>query len=112
MDQAARYGFAEVVSWLHFNRSEGCTRNAIDLAAREGHFGVVKWLFHMRRDGCSSHAMAMAVAGGQFEIATWLHGNICTDWTGNIVDIAAAKCPLPFLFGCIKPSQCIPPGMQ
>jgi hypothetical protein len=36
MDNAALYGHLEVVKWLHVNRQEGCTNNAMDLAAENG----------------------------------------------------------------------------
>ena len=33
-----------IVRWLHENRNEGCTENALDDAAEEGHLDVVRWL--------------------------------------------------------------------
>jgi hypothetical protein len=38
MNSAAENGHLEVVQWLHENRSEGCTEDAMDFAARNGHF--------------------------------------------------------------------------
>lgn len=40
MDEAAKYGFLEVVQWLHENRIEGCTGGAMDMASRHGHLEV------------------------------------------------------------------------
>ena len=37
MDCAAECGQMEVVIWLHHNRNEGCTTNAMDWAAEMGH---------------------------------------------------------------------------
>lgn len=36
MDVSAMYGHLDVLRWLHENRLEGCTTNAMDWAAREG----------------------------------------------------------------------------
>jgi len=36
MDGAARFGHLHVVEWLHDNRSEGCTKDAMDGAASYG----------------------------------------------------------------------------
>jgi ankyrin repeat protein len=38
MHWAARNGHLEVVQWLHENRKEGCTINAMNWAAECGHF--------------------------------------------------------------------------
>ncbi|EGZ06799.1 hypothetical protein PHYSODRAFT_530006, partial [Phytophthora sojae] len=43
--------------WLHENRSEGCTTNAMNSAANRGHLDVVKWLHANRTEGCTSQAM-------------------------------------------------------
>jgi hypothetical protein len=42
MDYAARNGHVDVVKWLHENRTEGCTTNAMDDASYNGHVDVVK----------------------------------------------------------------------
>jgi len=44
MDWAARFGYLEIVKFLHENRTEGCTVDAMDYAAQHGHFEVVKFL--------------------------------------------------------------------
>ena len=36
MNYAARYGHLDVVKWLHENRREGCTENAMNCAAQYG----------------------------------------------------------------------------
>ncbi len=43
MDFAAHNGHLEVLTWLHENRNEGCTTNAMNWAAEHGHLEVVKW---------------------------------------------------------------------
>ena len=44
MDCVAERGHLEIVKWLHFNRTEGCTTKAMDCAAEKGHLEVVKCL--------------------------------------------------------------------
>jgi hypothetical protein len=44
MDWAAENGHLQVVEWLHENRTEGCTTNAMDSATHNGHLHVVEWL--------------------------------------------------------------------
>ena len=45
MDWAASNGQLEVVKWLHKNRSEGCTPEALFWAASKGHLEIVKYLY-------------------------------------------------------------------
>jgi hypothetical protein len=45
---AAYNGHLDVVKWLHANRTEGCTKNALDWAAIYGHIQVVHWLHKNR----------------------------------------------------------------
>lgn len=44
MDEAAKNGHLDVVTWLHENRQEGCTGGAMDMAGRHGHLEVTSWL--------------------------------------------------------------------
>lgn len=44
MDWASQYGYLNIIKWLHENRTEGCTKNAMNYAAMNGHFDIVKWL--------------------------------------------------------------------
>jgi hypothetical protein len=44
MNWAAARGHLEVVQFLHVNRTEGCTTDAISLAAQNGHLDVVHFL--------------------------------------------------------------------
>ncbi len=40
-----------MVAWLHWNRNEGCTYEAMDRAAQNGHLKVVQFLHTHRREG-------------------------------------------------------------
>jgi len=44
MNWAARINHIEIVKWLHFNRSEGCTKQALKWAKLYHHREVVQWL--------------------------------------------------------------------
>jgi hypothetical protein len=54
---AARNGHLALLEWLHRNRAEGCSEDAMDWAARNGHLEVVQWLHRYRAEGCSKDAM-------------------------------------------------------
>lgn len=66
-------GHLAVVKWLHDNRSEGCTTDAMDEAARNGHLDVVRWLHENRSEGCTTWAMDRAALRGDFDILLYLH---------------------------------------
>jgi hypothetical protein len=44
MDWAAMNGHLDVVQWIHANRTEGCTANAMDWAVKYGHIHIIEWL--------------------------------------------------------------------
>ena len=44
MDSVAKKGYLSDIVWLHKNRTEGCTTDAMDWAARNGHLEVIKEL--------------------------------------------------------------------
>ncbi|KAH9078073.1 hypothetical protein Ae201684P_019176 [Aphanomyces euteiches] len=80
MDLAAHFGHLNVVKFLHINRTEGCSSEAMELAAEHGHMEVLQWLHANRSEGCSSYAMDHAARNGHLEIVQWLHaqGYECT----------------------------------
>ncbi|OQR86030.1 hypothetical protein ACHHYP_11076 [Achlya hypogyna] len=57
MDRAAKDGYLDVVRFLHNERPEGCTVAAIDGAAENGHLEIVKFLAMQRREGHSPRAL-------------------------------------------------------
>lgn len=95
MDAAARRGHLDVVKWLHYNRTEGCTPNAMDSAACCcGSLEMIKWLHFNRLEGCTTHAMtaatrSSATASEQFEIIKWLHQNRTESCTNQLLAVVA-----------------------
>ena len=53
---------------LHENRSEGCTKYAMNLAAGNGHLHVVQWLHKNRTEGCTEDAMNLASENGHLHV--------------------------------------------
>ncbi|ETI33260.1 hypothetical protein F441_19917 [Phytophthora nicotianae CJ01A1] len=71
MDEAAANGHLQVVKWLHENRGDGCTTQAMDCAAANGHLDTIQWLHSNRTEGCSKDAPIWAAEVGHFEVK-WL----------------------------------------
>uniref|UniRef100_K3W8V4 Ankyrin repeat protein n=1 Tax=Globisporangium ultimum (strain ATCC 200006 / CBS 805.95 / DAOM BR144) TaxID=431595 RepID=K3W8V4_GLOUD len=57
-------GHLKIVSFLHENRTEDCTTQAMDCAARRGHLDVVMFLHENRNKGCTIVVMDLAAANG------------------------------------------------
>ena len=66
-DDLAKQGNLDGIKWLHKNRTEGCTKYAMDWAASNGHLEVVKWLHKNRIEGCTTIAMDWAASNGHLE---------------------------------------------
>ncbi|EGG24296.1 hypothetical protein DFA_06446 [Cavenderia fasciculata] len=76
MDRAASGGHLEMVKWLHFNRSEGCTKQALDNAVsiRGGKgLDVARFLQANRTEGCSKSAYVYTIESGSLESLHFLH---------------------------------------
>ena len=83
---AVRQGRLDVVKWLHENRNEGCTTDAMDHAASNGYLDVVKSLHENRKEGCTEWAMNWAAENGHFGVVHWLRENNCrncVNWSIN-----------------------------
>lgn len=63
----------EMVQWLHVNRTEGCTANAINFAAALGDIKIIKWLHENLPPGLRANAMDFAAKYGQLEVLKYLH---------------------------------------
>ncbi|KAL7751092.1 hypothetical protein RI367_003672 [Sorochytrium milnesiophthora] len=89
MDNAAEFGQAETVQWLHFNTQLGCSKAAIGLAAALGRLDIVRFLHEHRSDGCTRDAMDKAAAGGHIDMLAWLHEHRTEGCTSAAVTQAA-----------------------
>ena len=90
-DWAAMHGHHKVVKWLHENRAEGCTKDAMFWAALNGHLEVVKWLHENRTEGCTKDAMDYAARNGHLEIVKWLDiqwsmGNVSINTSSRVLN--------------------------
>jgi hypothetical protein len=69
----------EVVEWLHHNRTEGCTYEAVSDAAKNGYLDIVEFLVQHRKDDCDlKDALEGAEEFNQFEVADFLKREIET----------------------------------
>ncbi|KAF4028311.1 Ankyrin repeats (3 copies) [Phytophthora infestans] len=91
MDIAAELGHLSILQWLHVNRSEGCTTEAMDNAAAVGNLEIVKWLHLNRGEGCTKQAMNDAAANGHLAVVEWLHEHRGEGCDKSAVSNAAAK---------------------
>ncbi|POM66369.1 Hypothetical protein PHPALM_17773, partial [Phytophthora palmivora] len=83
MNRAAEFGHLHVVKWLHENRPEGCSTEALDCACHLGHLDVAKWLYANRREGCGKWAMDLAASCGHLHVVKWLYQDLhkcCSSW--------------------------------
>lgn len=61
MDDAAAEGNLEIVKWLHENRSEGCSSQAINRACEGNHVSVAEYLCKNRKEGFTPDAIVSAI---------------------------------------------------
>ncbi|KAG9401652.1 hypothetical protein AC1031_009507 [Aphanomyces cochlioides] len=73
---ASAMGSLEIVKFLHENRQEGCTTEAMDAACTNGHVDIVKFLMEHREERCSSEALSQAIYGGHLNVVKFLLENI------------------------------------
>ncbi|ETL86474.1 hypothetical protein L917_14092, partial [Phytophthora nicotianae] len=66
------YGHLNVIQWLHANRTEGCTTDAMNRAAWNGHLDIIQWLHPNRTEGCTTEAMDWAAKNGHLHVVQWL----------------------------------------
>jgi hypothetical protein len=69
---AAEKGYIDIVKYLHENRKEGCSANAMGRAAMFGHFDVVKWLYENRTEGCINNDIGNTLHYGYNDIFEFL----------------------------------------
>ncbi|KAI8929871.1 hypothetical protein BC831DRAFT_441366 [Entophlyctis helioformis] len=83
MNRAAGKGHLHVVKWLHANRTEGCTTNAMDGAAANGHLHVVTWLLAHRTEGFTYEAL---IESKTDSIATTLIKSLTPEQRASMAD--------------------------
>ncbi|KAL2914099.1 hypothetical protein HK105_206357 [Polyrhizophydium stewartii] len=89
MGYAAENGHLDVVKWLHANRTEGCSTDAIESAARNGHLAVVKWLLKNRTEASIDDAAKSAACYGQLAVIQLIHKLAPDALTVDIINTAA-----------------------
>ncbi|KAI8851268.1 hypothetical protein BC829DRAFT_387730 [Chytridium lagenaria] len=100
MVQAATGGHLNVVKFLHENRDEGCSYEAIENAAEGGHFGVamegaarngcvelVKYLHDMGAE-ITAHVLTLAAWGGRLDVVQFLHENCIEGYLPQAMELA------------------------
>lgn len=65
----------QVLKFLHENRREGCTTDAVDNAASGAHLDILKFLTSNRAEGGTVYAMTLAAWHGHLDVVKWLHDN-------------------------------------
>ncbi|EGG22291.1 hypothetical protein DFA_04409 [Cavenderia fasciculata] len=89
MDIASSKGFIDIVKYLHYNRTEGCSSDALDYTAPNGHLEIVKFLHFNRREGCTTYAMDWAAGYGHIEIVRFLQEHRSEGATNHAMSRAA-----------------------
>lgn len=118
IDEAAASGSLELVKWLHKNRKQECSDDAMSRAAYRSHIDIVQWLQNNREEYCSEETfhkcaefgrlemlklfheneyefdidtftMDWAAEAGHLEVVKWLHENRTEGCTTMAVDAAA-----------------------
>ena len=79
MNTAAEYSSFNIIKWLHYNRSDGCTEYAMDIAADKGNLEILEWLHINRDEGCSIDALMYAIENEHLHVVIWLHENRLND---------------------------------
>ncbi|EFA75839.1 hypothetical protein PPL_10894 [Heterostelium album PN500] len=74
MDAVARCNL-DIVKFLHYNRSEGCSIDAMNNAIGYGQTETVKFLYENRTEGYSDESVEFAAIEGHLEILKYLQQN-------------------------------------
>ncbi|EFA75935.1 hypothetical protein PPL_10509 [Heterostelium album PN500] len=91
-DAAASNGHLQLVQWIHANRSEGFTREAINRASEHGHLSLVQFLHENRSEGCTKDALHMAACNGHLEVVQFLWENRTEGfYSGQTLNMVAAR---------------------
>ena len=86
--------FLDIIMWLHENRTEGCTKNAIYEAVRNGHLGAVEFLSVNRTEFCIDEAIDIAREWGHTDILQYLVGFMTSgEWLYYPILCVLSFCP-------------------
>ncbi|EGG22216.1 hypothetical protein DFA_04334 [Cavenderia fasciculata] len=88
MENAAKCGNIDVVKFLHENRSEGASTMAMDYASMYGYFEIVKYLHEHRSEGATTMAIEYAAQHGHIDIVKFIHQNLCEGIATNAIRYA------------------------
>ncbi|KAL2914264.1 hypothetical protein HK105_206210 [Polyrhizophydium stewartii] len=88
MLKAAETGRANVVEFLHKNRSEGVITDAADAAAQSGRLDVIKCIHALAPEAITPAVMRKAIEGGHIDVLEWMLDN--TDVRLTFDDITCA----------------------
>ncbi|EFA81970.1 hypothetical protein PPL_05204 [Heterostelium album PN500] len=76
IDFAATYGATlDIVQYLHENGGDS-TKDAMDEASRLNHLSILEFLHNNRTEGCSGEAIAKAIKNGNISILKFIHNNL------------------------------------
>ncbi|EFA75796.1 hypothetical protein PPL_10851 [Heterostelium album PN500] len=87
MDDAA-FGSLEVIQFLHYNRTEGCSKQALDNAASSGDMDLIKFLHFNRTEGCTTKIYERTIMFGQLNVVKWLLENRTEAFTQSAIHSA------------------------
>ncbi|EFA75794.1 hypothetical protein PPL_10849 [Heterostelium album PN500] len=96
MDLAGN-GSLDVIQFLHFNRTDGCTAQAMVNAASKGNLAVVQFLNFNRTEGCNHLAIDYSLIHKHFDTAKWLLINRSDEFTTISIECAACEGNLEIL---------------
>ncbi|EGG16761.1 hypothetical protein DFA_07739 [Cavenderia fasciculata] len=89
IDGAAAKGHLNIIKFLQENRTEGCSRGAMNISSANGHLDCVRFLHNHRSEGCTTDAMDEASANGHLSVVEYLHHNRSEGCTKYALDSAA-----------------------
>ncbi|EGG18593.1 hypothetical protein DFA_04087 [Cavenderia fasciculata] len=84
---SAMSGSVELVKFLHETQTGGWSTEVMDQAASYGHLEILKFLHEHRSEGCTTMAMDMAAHCGHFSVVEWLNHNRSEGCTEDAMDM-------------------------
>ena len=88
-EKAVRYGFMDLVVWIHDVHPRETFSWAINIAAEFGHLDIVKYLYENKLCEEKSWALDFAAMNGHYDTVVYLHENDIGYATHQAMDTAA-----------------------